>query len=158
MVAASIQKFQIVCWQTQKYLYTHKASKHQSYRMAQAKGLRTTPCTVAAGISHTVRSQENGTALSGYGNPFQSHPSCCPKSPTHRTLPVPPTLLGAGGINVAIFPPVTLYILPDQGYHRHYTKSSNNCTKNKTTVVNKNKKQKPTIKPLGTLHFIRRSP
>lgn len=63
---------------------------------------------------------------------------------------------GCGGTNVSFFLPLTLSILLDQGYHRHSNKSSNNCTK--TTVSNKNKKQKPATKPLGALHCLCRWP
>lgn len=154
MVVSPIQKYKAVCWQTRKYLYIHKACTHQSYRMEQVKGLHTTPCTVAAGISHTVRRQENRTALSGYGDSFQGHPSYSQNAPR-----VPNSSGGLGGGNQAVRFPSCHYLYPiDQAYHRHYTKTSNNCTKNKATVIDKNKKQKPTTKPLGTLHCVCRSP
>lgn len=74
------QKYTAVCWQAQKYLHIPKAHKHQGYGMEQDKGLCTTLCTAAAGISQTVRGKENRTPFVLWG--FLSTLS------THKILPV----------------------------------------------------------------------
>lgn len=79
-----------------------------------------------------------------------------------RKLSQCPQQLGRSGrvdkFNLSIFPPVILFILLDQGYHRHYTEISN-CTKNKATKSDQQKqKPKPQNQTLGTLHCLCRCP
>lgn len=135
MVVSSIQKYKAVCWQTQNYLYIHKAYKHQSYRMEQVKGWRTTACTVAAGISHTVketRQQDSSFGLWGF----------LPRPPLLLTKfsQCPQQLSRAGRNQCVLFPFLSLFIHQTRATTDTTTKSSNNCTKNKGTVINNNKK------------------
>lgn len=152
-VFSSTQKYEAACWQPQKCLYIHKAYEHQSHRTEQVKGLRTTPCTAGAGISQTIRRQKKPDSSFGLWGFLLRPPLLLTKFSQ-----CPQQLLwgGWGWTIVSFFLPLTLCILLEQGYHRHSNKSSNNCTK--TTVSNKNKKQKPATKPLGALHCLCRWP
>lgn len=116
-------------------------------------------CTAAAGSFQTVMRKDNRTAFGLWGFLITL--------PTHKILPVSQQLWrgrvkGREWRNkknpVCPLFLLSLYTLPDQGYHKHYTKSSSDCTKNKAIMINRNKKQKHAIKPLETLHCFCRWP
>lgn len=84
MVVSSLQKYKAVCRQTHKYLYVHKAYKHQSYKMGASQGATYHPVH-SSSISRTLRRQENRTAFSCYGDSFRGHPT-----PIRKIFLVPP--------------------------------------------------------------------
>lgn len=134
------QKYTVVFWQTQKYLHIHKAHKQQLWDGAR-QGLCTDLCTAAAGISRTIRKEKKARQFWVMGISYR--PSHSQNSSQQ--------LSGAGwreGSGEITKPPVcpvfllSLYTLPDQRYHLHYTKSSNDCTKMKAIMWSTKKKSK----------------
>lgn len=138
-----------------KHRITFTFTKRTRTRVTDG-ALRTTPCVWRLPYHQGTRTQDSSFGLWGFllpiGTPLLLIKfSQCPQHPSWSR--------GGRRIHVSFFPPpVTLYILLDQGYRRHYAKSSNNCTKNETNSDPQNKKQKPTTKPLGTLHCLCRWP
>lgn len=133
-----------MCWQTQKYLHIPKAHKHQSDGMEQDKGLHTTLCTAAAGIFPDCQGKRRWDSFWVMGISY--HPSY---SKTSSSVPVAVRGRGEGKRMEKLKNPVhpvfllSLHTLPHQGYHKHYTKSSNDCTKNKGNHDQQKQKAKP---------------
>lgn len=125
--------------------------------MEQDKGLRTTVHSSSWHLPYRQEKRQQDSFLRDFLSPFLLTKFFqCPNSSGGagwreesgeiKKTPVCPLFL------------LSLYTLPDQGYHKHYIKSSNECTKNKSIMINKNKKQKHAIKPLETLHCLCRWP